>query len=204
MKGNLVIISSPSGGGKGTLIREVLEKVPHLGYSVSYTTRSPRYGEQNGKHYYFVSKEEFEAYREKGGFLEYAEVHGNYYGTSLEEIRRITDSGSDVILEIGCGHGLAATLICEKLATGRLVAIDRSKKMIDASTRRNRKYVEAATAQFHLADVLSFDPGPLRFDKILAVRVGLFHRDAAAVVARARIQKWLKRGGKLFLVYDEP
>ena len=100
MKGNLIIISSPSGGGKGTLIREVLGMVPHLGYSVSYTTRSPRYGEENGKHYHFVSKEEFEAYKAKGGFLEYAEVHGNFYGTSIEQTKQMTRSGIDVILEI--------------------------------------------------------------------------------------------------------
>ena len=100
MKGNLIIISSPSGGGKGTLIREVLEKVPHVGYSISHTTRTPRYGEDNGTHYHFVSKEEFDAYRDKGGFLEYAEVHGNFYGTTLEQTERITNSGKDVILEI--------------------------------------------------------------------------------------------------------
>jgi len=100
MKGNLIIISSPSGGGKGTLIREVLKADPHVGYSISHTTRPPRAGEENGKHYHFVSKEEFEAYRDKGGFLEYAEVHGNYYGTSLQQTNEITDSGNDVILEI--------------------------------------------------------------------------------------------------------
>jgi guanylate kinase len=74
--------------------------VPRVGYSVSLTTRAPRFGEENGKHYHFVSKEEFEAYKEKGGFLEFAEVHGNYYGTSIEQIERITASGYDVILEI--------------------------------------------------------------------------------------------------------
>jgi guanylate kinase len=100
MKGNLIIISSPSGGGKGTLIREVLRTLPQVGYSVSHTTRPPRSGEENGKHYHFVSREEFEAYRDKGGFLEYAEVHGNYYGTSLEQTQGITESGDDVILEI--------------------------------------------------------------------------------------------------------
>ena len=109
MKGNLIIISSPSGGGKGTLIREGLEKVPHVGYSISYTTRAPRYGEVNGKHYFFVSKDEFAAYRDRGGFLEYAEVHGNYYGTSLEQTQRITESGKDVILEIDV-QGAAAVM----------------------------------------------------------------------------------------------
>jgi guanylate kinase len=100
MKGNLIIISSPSGGGKGTLIREVLGMAPHVGYSVSLTTRSPRFGEENGKHYHFVSVDEFEAYKERGGFLEFAEVHGNFYGTSLEQTERMTNAGTDVILEI--------------------------------------------------------------------------------------------------------
>jgi guanylate kinase len=100
MKGNLVIISSPSGGGKGTLIKEVLETVPNLGYSVSLTTRAPRFGEEDGRHYFFVSKEEFDREIEEGHFLEYAEVHGNCYGTSLRQIERITSEGRDVILEI--------------------------------------------------------------------------------------------------------
>ena len=125
-----------------------------------------------------------------------------------ERLRTIVEAmgirPGDLVLEIGCGHGLAATLICEKLTTGRLVAIDRSKKMIDAAIRRNRKYIEGASAEFHLADVLKFDPGPRRFDKILAVRVGLFHRGDHAAKARRHIHKWLKRGGQLFLVYDEP
>jgi guanylate kinase len=109
MKGNLIIISSPSGGGKGTLIREVLERVPNIGYSVSLTTRAPRYGEENGKHYHFVSKEEFEAYKEKGGFLEFAEVHGNYYGTAIEQIQAATDAGNDIVLEIDV-QGAASVL----------------------------------------------------------------------------------------------
>lgn len=109
MKGNLIIISSPSGGGKGTLIRELLDTVPNVGYSVSLTTRPPRYGEENGKHYHFVSKEEFEAFKARGGFLEYAEVHGNYYGTSLEQTEKMTNAGTDVVLEIDV-QGAASVL----------------------------------------------------------------------------------------------
>lgn len=100
MSGNLIIISSPSGGGKGTLIREILATVPHIGYSVSLTTRARRDGEIDGRDYHFVSKDEFEEFRQKGGFLEFAEVHGNFYGTSLEQTRLITAEGRDVILEI--------------------------------------------------------------------------------------------------------
>jgi guanylate kinase len=100
MKGNLIIISSPSGGGKGTLIREVLLTVPEIGYSVSYTTRARRLDEIDGRNYHFVSAEEFQKRIDAGDFLEYAEVHGNMYGTSLSQVREITESGRDVILEI--------------------------------------------------------------------------------------------------------
>src|SRR5690349_3755635 len=100
MKGNLIIISSPSGGGKGTLIKEVLERVPNLGYSVSLTTRAPRFGEEDGRDDHLVSKEEFENESASGDFLEYAEVHGNLYGTARSQIERIMDAGRDVILEI--------------------------------------------------------------------------------------------------------
>lgn len=91
-----------------------------------------------------------------------------------------------------------------ELETGRFVAIDRSKKMIDAASRRNEKYVDARRAEFHVADVLEFNPGRRRFGKILAVRVALFHRDAAAAKARSRIQSWLRPGGQMLLIYDEP
>lgn len=100
MRGNLIIISSPSGGGKGTLIKEVLARVPDLGYSVSLTTRGPRPGEENGRHYHFVSMDEFERRIDAGEFLEFARVHGNLYGTSKAQTQEMTASGRDVILEI--------------------------------------------------------------------------------------------------------
>lgn len=100
MKGNLIIISSPSGGGKGTLIREILASTTSIGYSVSYTTRSPREGEIDGRDYHFVSYQQFSDLIKRGEFLEYAEVHGNFYGTSKTEIARETGNGRDVILEI--------------------------------------------------------------------------------------------------------
>jgi guanylate kinase len=100
MTGNLFIISSPSGGGKGTLIREVLRIVPNIGYSISFTTRKIRVGEEHGKHYFFISREEFENLIERGEFLEYAEVHGNFYGTSKTQVEKMTNEGRDVILEI--------------------------------------------------------------------------------------------------------
>lgn len=100
MSGILFIISSPSGGGKGTLIKEVLRTMPRIGYSVSYTTRKMREGEFNGRDYFFVSVEQFNELKEKGEFLEYAEVHGNFYATSINQIKAENEQGNDVILEI--------------------------------------------------------------------------------------------------------
>ncbi len=100
MKGNLIIISSPSGGGKGTLIREILRSVSDIGYSVSYTTRAMRAGEKNGRDYFFVGMDEFKGLSDAGEFLEFAEVHGNFYGTSLNQVKAEIDLGRDVILEI--------------------------------------------------------------------------------------------------------
>jgi guanylate kinase len=99
-RGMLVVVSSPSGGGKGTLIRRALKIVPNLGYSVSFTTRAPREGEINGRHYYFVSLEEFKQMVAADDFLEWAVVHGNLYGTSHVEIERELNEGRDIILEI--------------------------------------------------------------------------------------------------------
>lgn len=98
--GMLIIVSAPSGGGKGTLIRRALQMVSNLGYSVSWTTRPPRPGEQHGRDYYFVSPEAFEEMREHDGFLEWARVHGNFYGTSRAEVERVMAEGRDVVLEI--------------------------------------------------------------------------------------------------------
>lgn len=99
-RGMLVVVSSPSGGGKGTLIRRALKIVPNLGYSVSFTTRAPREGEVNGRDYCFVSLEEFKRMIDSANFLEWAVVHDNLYGTSHVAIERELNEGHDIILEI--------------------------------------------------------------------------------------------------------
>lgn len=98
--GILFVISSPSGGGKGTLIRRLLEAVPGVSYSVSWTTREPRAGETDGVNYHFVSPEEFARMRERGGFLEWAVVHGHLYGTARSVVEQDLSEGHDIILEI--------------------------------------------------------------------------------------------------------
>ena len=99
-RGRLIVVSSPSGGGKGTLIRRVLKEVSGLGYSVSYTTREARPGEVHGRHYFFVTPETFMEMVRSGEFLEWASVHGNLYGTARSQVERELAEGRDILLEI--------------------------------------------------------------------------------------------------------
>lgn len=99
-RGILLVVSGPSGSGKGTVIGRLLEKRSDFGYSVSATTRTPRDGEVDGVNYHFISRDEFERRIEKGEMLEYAEYCGNYYGTPVKEVGEALDSGKNLILEI--------------------------------------------------------------------------------------------------------
>jgi ubiquinone/menaquinone biosynthesis C-methylase UbiE len=123
-----------------------------------------------------------------------------------DRLRRIVDEldlePDDRVLEIGCGHGVAATFVCERLDGGRLTAIDRSPKMIEAATRRNAAYVETGVAEFIVATLEAADLGDRRFDAIFAVRVGLFHREPER--ARRLAERWLAPGGRLRAVFDPP
>ncbi len=100
MSGNLFVVSGPSGAGKGTLVNLLTERIPDLWVSVSATTRSPREGEVDGVHYNFMTVPQFEETIENKGFVEWAKVHSNYYGTPIAPIREHMDSGADVLLEI--------------------------------------------------------------------------------------------------------
>ena len=99
-KGTLFVLLSPSGGGKGSVLKEVLDKEKKLRCSVSATTRKPRPGEVDGKHYFFIDKAEFEDMIEKGTMLEHASYCGNYYGTPRAAVEKWQNEGIDVVLEI--------------------------------------------------------------------------------------------------------
>ena len=100
MNGNLIVVSAPSGGGKTSLVRALLAEDTGVALSISFTTRTPRPGEKNGREYHFVDPVVFEAMLERGEFLECAEVHGNRYGTSQKWIEETLRTGKDVVLEI--------------------------------------------------------------------------------------------------------
>jgi len=99
-EGIALVLSAPSGAGKTTLVKRLLAEFLHIGYSVSCTTRQPRQGEVDGKDYIFLSHEEFEQRRVQGYFAEWAEVHGNFYGTPLAPVKEKLHQGQDVLFDI--------------------------------------------------------------------------------------------------------
>ena len=96
----LYVVSAPSGAGKTTLVRALLDKVPNIKFSISYTTRQARPGEVDGEDYYFISPDEFRQKITQGDFLEHAEVFDNYYGTEKHQVKQELESGQNVLLEI--------------------------------------------------------------------------------------------------------
>lgn len=99
-RGCLFVVSAPSGAGKTTLLKRILATTPRVGFSISHTTRLPRTGERDGVDYHFVDRETFSRMREGHDFLEWAEVHGNFYGTSRQAVQATLNRGEDIILDI--------------------------------------------------------------------------------------------------------
>ena len=120
-KGNLFVISGPSGAGKGTLVGRLLEEVPDAWLSVSATTRAPRPGEVDGVSYRFMTRDEFDELASDGGFLEWAEYSGNCYGTPTADVLDRMDKGCQVILEI---EVQGAFQVREKIPEAHLVFIE--------------------------------------------------------------------------------
>jgi guanylate kinase len=100
VKGKLFIVSAPSGAGKTTLCKALRKRFPQLAYSVSYTTRPSRKGEEDGKDYFFITEEQFSEKLKTGKWAEWAKVHGNYYGTCAEDLDRFRNAGQSVLLDI--------------------------------------------------------------------------------------------------------
>lgn len=119
-QGSLFVISGPSGAGKGTLVKRILERVPNTWVSISATTREPRAGEVDGIDYQFMTADEFERDIEAGGFVEWASVHSHYYGTPVAPIEEQLAAGKTVLLEIDVQGGFQ---VQDKLPQAKLVFI---------------------------------------------------------------------------------
>ena len=146
MRGNLYIVSAPSGSGKTTLLDQLITQFDDLIFSVSYTTRQPRGTEKNGVEYFFVARDEFLGMVERGEFLEWAEVHGNFYGTSREFVEENLAAGRSVILDIDVqGKGLvqerlsdAVTIFLLPPSFGELERRLKARQLEDDETIRMR------------------------------------------------------------------
>jgi guanylate kinase len=104
-RGSILVISAPSGSGKTTLVKRLLRSFPELGFSVSYTTRPPREGEEEGQDYFFVPEKVFKSMVARGEFVEWAKVHGHLYGTARRPLRKAQEAGRDILLDIDVqGH----------------------------------------------------------------------------------------------------
>ena len=119
-EGILIVLSGPSGAGKGTICKELLRNDPELNYSISATTRAPRVGEENGVNYWFVTQADFQQMIKNDELLEWAEVYGNFYGTPYQHIAELLKAGKDVVLEIDTQ---GATQIKKKFPQGVCIYI---------------------------------------------------------------------------------
>ena len=160
-KGNLFVLSGPSGAGKGTLVKRVLERVPDAWLSVSDTTRSPREGEIDGVHYFFVDDAEFDQLVETGGFLEWARVHENRYGTPRARVEEHMAKGGQVLLEIDVQGGFQ---IREQIPEAQLVFIEPPSLEVLESRLRGRGTdseesiaVRMKNAQVELSHKMEYD-----------------------------------------------
>ena len=145
-----VILSSPSGGGKTTIARELLSRRNDVGYSISCTTRAPRQGERDGVDYYFLTREQFMARREAGDFAESAEVHGNLYGTLKSEIARVLGSGKHVIMDIDV-QGAAQIMLAFPQGVTVFVLPPSAEVLLERLRRRKTESPQALVARLNSA-----------------------------------------------------
>lgn len=141
-KGAILILSGPSGCGKSTLLKEVYKDIGDYYFSISTTTRAPRTGEVNGVDYFFVTKEEFEKDIENNDFLEYALVHGNYYGTSLKPINKALDEAKLVIFDIDVqGHEIVRKKL-DSIVTSVFITTPSLKVLEERLNTRNTDSID--------------------------------------------------------------
>jgi guanylate kinase len=157
-----IILSSPSGGGKTTIARELLARRTDLGYSVSCTTRAARLGEVEGRDYYFLSVAEFERRRDAGEFAESAEVHGNMYGTLRAEIERVLGAGKHVVMDIDVQGAQQFTRVFPKSVTifvlppSADVLLDRLRQRRTESKEELARRLQSALQELQAVDLYQY------------------------------------------------
>lgn len=160
-RGRLFVVSGPSGVGKGTVVVEVLKRLPYLRRAVTYTTRQLRHGEVEGKDYHFVTREEFERLKEQGAFLEWAEVYGNFYGSPKHEVEQLLSIGCDVMLVLDVQGALA---VKEKIPDAVLIfleppSLEELRRRIEARGTDPPEVIERrmAKAKWEMEQASKFD-----------------------------------------------
>ena len=143
--GKLIVITGPSGVGKGTIVRSLLQRNPELSLSISSTTRLPRPGEVEGQDYYFTTKEQFKSAIAEGEFLEWAEYAGNYYGTPKTKVQELLDQGEFVLLEIELLGARAVTNIFPNAR--KIFVLPPSLEELEARLRERGKDSDEAIAK---------------------------------------------------------
>jgi guanylate kinase len=160
--GNLLVVSAPSGAGKTTILRRILAMVPGIVFSVSHTTRAPRPGERDGGDYYFIARDQFLEMRAQGAFLEWAEVHGNFYGTSKKAVAEQLALGIDLILDIDVQGARQTREQSEWQASSLFIAPPSWQELERRLTMRNTESVETiglrlANARREMAEIDRYD-----------------------------------------------
>ena len=165
MKGQILIISGPSGSGKSTLLGRLLKEENDLYFSISSTTRAPRQGETEGVNYYFINKDEFKKGIDAGEFLEWAFVHGNYYGTSLKPVLKALEEGKIAIFDIDVqGFNIAKSKFAENITS---VFITTASKNELKSRLQNRGTDSAETIEKRLINAVGEMEHILEYDYFL-------------------------------------
>lgn len=160
-KGKLFVVSGPSGVGKGTVVAEVIKRLPNLKRAVTYTTRKPRQGEITGKDYHFVTQEEFERLKQQGSFLEWAEVYGNFYGSPKHEVEQLLSRGHNVVLVLDVQGALA---VKQQVPDAVLIflkppSLNELKRRLEARGTDTPEVIERrmAKAQWEMEQAVKFD-----------------------------------------------
>jgi len=168
-RGRLLLLAGPSGVGKGTLVRELIDRHPEIWISISATTRAPRAGEVSGVHYLFLDEAEFLASKEDGGFLEAFEVFGNWYGTPRDPVVDRLDQGFDVLLEIDTVGALAVQDLAEddEAISVRSVFVRAPSRAEQERRLRLRATDSEDTIERRLAEAETEESRAHRFDSVI-------------------------------------